>query len=105
MDEVSNTGNTVENGCTKPAAESPKQTLLNTSIIYAEYYNEELLYPSDVLEKWKRTLEIKRSRKDIRKNRSPVRRPANDEPLHEVFKNIMNKDSFSFLTPENNIDG
>lgn len=85
---------------------NPKQTLLDTYTIFTEYENEELLYPNIELEKWKKNLQIMRSRMDnkFKRKHSPIRRPVSDEPLHEVFKNIMNKDSFSILPNEKNDD-
>lgn len=83
----------------------PKQTILNSHIIFLEYHLEDLLYPSDELEKWKIQLEIMRSRDDkFEINRSLARRPLNDQPLYEVYKRIMNKNSFSILTHENSTD-
>lgn len=86
--------------------ENPKQTLLNTHTIFTEYKNEELLYPNIELEKWKKNLQIMRSRMDnkFKRKHSPIRRPVNDEPLYEVFKNIMNKDLFSIIPNEKNVD-
>jgi len=77
--------------------ENTKQTLLNNYAIFGEYYNKELLYPNNELEKWKRRLKIIRTRMDnkCKINHSPLRRPTNDEPLHKVFKDIMNRDEFS----------
>lgn len=96
----SNTENTIEIDCVKPADSSKLQTLLNSFIIYTEYHNEELLYPIKVLEKLKRELEIIRTRKDIglRKNRSHVTTHVNGEPKHKVFKAIQNKDTFPVLS-------
>lgn len=103
----SNTGNTNETNCAKPA-ETPKETILNSFTIYTEYHNEEKLYPNDILVECKKELEIIRSRKDMKfkKSLSPVRRPTNDKPLHEIFKIIMIKDWYSsFLACESDVNG
>lgn len=95
----SNTENTIEVGCGKPA-ETPKQTLLNSFIAYTEYHNEELLYSFNALEKRKKGLEIIRSKKDIqlRKNQSFVVAPVDGEPKHKVFKIIKNEDAIPVLS-------
>lgn len=84
--------------------EIPKQTILNSHIIFLDNHFEDLLFPSEEMEKWKIKLEIIRSKADSKfeNGRSPARRPVNDQPLHEVYKNIMNKSSFSMLTNESN---
>lgn len=91
----SNTENIVENN--EEQLESLKPTLLYT--IIDENYNEELQYPNEKLGIWKSKLEIVRSGVDskFKKSLSPLRRPKNNAPLHEVYKNIINKDSFSSL--------
>ncbi|XP_003248007.1 uncharacterized protein LOC100575351 [Acyrthosiphon pisum] len=81
----------------KANLENLKPTLQYT--IFDEYDNEELLYPNEKLGILKRKLEIVRSRADntFKKNTSPLRRPADNAPLHEVYKNVINKDSFTTL--------
>jgi hypothetical protein len=82
--------------------EIPKQTILGSHIIFLEYHFEDLLFPYDELEKWKIQLDNMRSRADkFEISRSLARRPANDQPLYEVYKNIMNKNSSSVSTLEN----
>jgi len=95
MAESNNTENVDKNS--KEKFENPKSFLQST--IFTEYQNEELIYPNKRLEMLKRKLEIVRSRVDdkLKKNISPLRRPMNNTPLHEVFKNLINKDSFSSL--------
>jgi len=101
----SNTENVDKNN--KENLENLKPTLQYT--IFAEYDNEELLYPNEKLGILKRKLEIVRSRVDntFKKNTSPLRRPMDNAPLHEVYKNVINKDSFttlaSILANENNV--
>ncbi|XP_026819096.1 uncharacterized protein DDB_G0273453/DDB_G0273565-like [Rhopalosiphum maidis] len=85
---------------------------LQYTLFADDYYNEELLYPNEKLGILKKKLEIVRSRVDVsdklKKNLSPLRRPMNNAPLHEVYKNVINKDSFSILASildkENNIN-
>lgn len=81
----------------KENLENLKPTLQYT--IFAEYNNEELLYPNEKLGILKKKLEIVRSRVDgkLKKNISPLRRPTDNAPLHEVYKNVINKDSFTTL--------
>jgi len=99
-----NTENVNEN--IKDNSENLKLTLQN---MFAEYQNEELLYPNEKLRILKRRLEIVRSSVDskFKKTLSPVRRPMDNTPLHEVYKNLMNKDSFttlaSILANENDV--
>lgn len=99
-----NTENVNENN--KENLENLKPTLHYT--IFAEYDNEELLYPNEKLGILKRKLEIVRSKVDskFKKSLSPLRRPMDNAPLHEVYKNVINKDSFttlaSILANENN---
>lgn len=100
----SNTENTIEIDFAKPV-ENSKHTQLNNSVIYIEYHYEKLLYPYGVLEKWKRELEIIRSKKDINTNRSSVTTPVNNEPKHDIFKNIKTEDSFSVLPYEKDVAG
>jgi len=84
---------------------NPGQTLLNNSRLFGEYYDNQLLYPDDELNKWKRRLKIIRTRMANKcktpTDRSPLRRPANNEPLHVVFKNIMNRDRYATLMDAN----
>lgn len=84
-------------------SENKYKTLLDTYSIFVEYQNEDTLYPKNELEKWKRKLNIMRSKNDgkLNTNSLPLRRNVNDGPLNQVFKNIMNKDSFSILANEN----
>jgi len=85
---------------------------LQYTIFSDDYYNEELLYSNEKLGILKKKLEIVRSRVDVndklKKNLSPLRRPMNNAPLHEVYKNVINKDSFSILASildkENNVN-
>ncbi|XP_022174633.1 uncharacterized protein LOC111036774 [Myzus persicae] len=76
--------------------------------IFDEYHNEELLYPNEKLGILKKKLEIVRSKVDrkFKRTLSPLRRPTDNAPLHEVYKNVINKDSFtilaSILANENN---
>lgn len=79
--------------------------------IFPDYQNEELLYPNEKLGLLKKRLEIVRSRvddDDFKINLSPLRRPVDNSPLHEVYKNVINKDSFSMLASildkENNVN-
>lgn len=84
-----------------------KQILLsNYKTFSLEYYNEELLYPTDELEKWKRKLKTMRSKMDnkVKVDHIPLRRSAKDYPLLDVFKDIMNRDSFTILANEINVD-
>lgn len=100
-----NTENVDENN--KENFENLKPKLQYTSL-FAEYHNEELIYPEEKLEILKKKLEIVRSRADnkFKKKLSPLRRPIDNSPLHEVYKNVINKDSFtilaSMLANENN---
>ncbi|XP_060869933.1 uncharacterized protein LOC132944542 [Metopolophium dirhodum] len=100
-----NTDNVDENN--KENLKNLKPTLQYT--IFADYDNEELLYPNEKLGILKRELEIVRSRVDntFKKNTSPLRRPTDNAPLHEVYKNVINKDSFTtlamILANENNV--
>lgn len=77
--------------------------------VFAEYCNEDLLYPIAELEKWKKKLHIMRSSTDgpyKTNNISPIKRPTDDEPLHEVFRNIMDKDPFDPVSvDEENVTG
>lgn len=87
--------------------ENSKPILLNNYKTFSlEHYNEELLYPIDELEKWKRKLKTIRSKMDnkLKINHTPLRRSAKDYPLLEVFKDIMNRDSFTILANEINVD-
>ncbi|XP_025195600.1 uncharacterized protein PF11_0213-like [Melanaphis sacchari] len=101
----SNTENIDEN--IEEKLKNLKPTLQCT--MFTDYHNEELLYPNEKLEILKRNLEIVRSRKDnkSKRNISPLRRPMDNTPLHEVYRNINNKDSFSILASnlekENNV--
>jgi len=99
---MSNTENTITEKLmsgfnNKNRDENTKQTLLNNYTIFGEYNNKELLYPNNELEKWKRRLKIIRTKTDnkCKINHLPFRRPANNEPLHKVFKDIMNRDELS----------
>lgn len=86
--------------------ENTKQTLLNNYKTFSlEYYNDELLYPIDELEKWKRKLKTIRSKMDnkLKIEHVPLRRSAKD-CLLDVFKDIMNKDSFTILANSINAD-
>lgn len=84
-------------------SENNYKTLLDTYSIFIEYHSEDTLYPNNELEKWKRKLNIMRSKNDgkLISNPSPLRRYVNDGPLNQVFQSIMNKDSFSILANEN----
>uniref|UniRef100_A0A2S2P2Z7 Uncharacterized protein n=1 Tax=Schizaphis graminum TaxID=13262 RepID=A0A2S2P2Z7_SCHGA len=87
------------------------QTLQHT-VFTDDYNNDKLLYPNEKLGILKRNLEIVRSMVDksdrFKKKCSAIRRPMNNAPLHEVYKNINNKDSFSILASilekENNVN-
>jgi len=103
----SNTEHIDEN--TEEKSKNLKSTIQYT--IFPDYQNEELLYPNEKLELFKKRLEIVRSRVDddnFKINLSPLRRPVDNSPLHEVYKNVINKDSFSMLASildrENNVN-
>lgn len=92
-DPNTNTENVVENAENEKPSEN--SSTLYRHPVFAEYCNEDLLYPIAELEKWKKKLHIMRTRTDgpyNTNNVSPIRRPTDDEPLHEVFRNIMDKD-------------
>ncbi|VVC36187.1 Hypothetical protein CINCED_3A022358 [Cinara cedri] len=71
-----------------------KSSTLHNHPIFVEYCNAHLLYPIAELEKWKKKLQIMRSRTDnqFKTNIIPLKRLTDDEPLHEVFRNIMDKE-------------
>lgn len=91
------TGPNTENQVAEKFASSTEpKTLLNSHTIVGEYFNKELLCANDDLNKLKRKLNLIRSKTDgkVENKRSPIRRSAYDgPPLHQVFANIMNKDS------------
>ncbi|CAH1722741.1 unnamed protein product [Aphis gossypii] len=96
-------------GNTEEKSKNLKPTIQYT--IFSDYQNEELLYPDEKLGLLKKRLEIVRSRVDddnFKINLSPLRRPVDNSPLHEVYKNVINKDSFSMLASildkENNVN-
>ncbi|XP_027849053.1 uncharacterized protein LOC114128677 [Aphis gossypii] len=96
-------------GNTEDKSKNLKPTIQYT--IFSDYQNEELLYPDEKLGLLKKRLEIVRSRVDddnFKINLSPLRRPVDNSPLHEVYKNVINKDSFSMLASildkENNVN-
>lgn len=84
-----------------------KQSILNTHPIFIEYENEHLLYPNAELDKWKRKLQMIRTRtvNKFKNIEPPLRRPVNNKPLYEVFQDIMDqKSTFSILNNENILD-
>lgn len=96
-----NTNTNIKNIVENTENEKPfeNSSILHKHPIFVEYRNEDLLYPIAELDKWKNSLQIMRSRSDkqYKTNIPPLRRPENDSPLHEVFRNIMDKD-YDFIS-------
>lgn len=99
-------GDLIEN--TDEKLKNPNQTLSASPALLTNGYNGELQYPKDELEKWKNYLILMRSKPNntYEEGRSsPLRRPKNNKPLHGVFVDMMNEDSFSSLSDEEDVDG
>lgn len=82
-----------------------KQSILNTYPIFIEYENEDLLYPICELDKWKRKLQMIRTRmiNKFKDSHPPLRRPMNSKPLQEVFQDLMDKKSSSTNLDNENV--
>lgn len=86
--------------------ENSKQNLIKNHLVKTGFYDENLPYPKEELDKWKKHLIILRAKTDINSNkkRSPIRRLVRNKPLHEVFMDMMNTDSFSAEKDKKNAD-
>lgn len=108
MNHGSNDENNVGENSDKTLENVNDHTVLDSVPIVGEHFNENEVYNDDDLKKFKRRLNFKRSKVDTTfdKKRSPIRRPKDGTPLHQVFTNIMNKDSCSsfLFDEEENVD-
>ncbi|XP_050545857.1 uncharacterized protein LOC126908053 [Daktulosphaira vitifoliae] len=82
---------------------SNQSTENNRSIFY-DLYRVGPPYPNSELEKRRKILKIVRAKSDDRRNIIyPYCRHSKDKPLHEVFKEIMNRDIFAMRANETEI--